>query len=250
VADKVNALHPILAPNYENNPETTESVRKIGLSSLLKQANDGEEPDLADRALDDLIKFTVGAVPVATALTGALIAPKTVTPRLEDKDEDELDARIRDKRNELAALQARMIELGLTKKANAVEDALTGTGASVLGVLTALLSVGAYSAVDNYLEKNDKNRKIVKALAEVASQNNTNIPQKLSIKLNSEGKPALSKDEQTYLKKLTDLADNADNPKKRKELPAPKSEPKALAEPPHDDFSDKLTNMKKDALFS
>lgn len=247
VKDKVNSLYTISAPNYEEDPTTTEDVRNIGLGSLLKKASGTtEDLGLVSQIWDTAKKGFRSTLPVTAFLTGAVVGPYLVRDRIKDKDKEELDEEITQKRNELAALHAKLIDLHLNKNASNKEEkpnvAAHGIGYASGAILTALFPV-VFLATKAYLEKNDKNNKIVEAGESNAARNLTNIPQRVSLKLNSEGKPARSEKEQAYVKELKALANAADDAKKEKET-------KLLETPPTEDFDDKLTYIKKDALFS
>lgn len=247
VEDKLNALYPIAAPNYDKDAKTTDEIRKIGLNEIAKQAN-GEE-STADKIKKYFELSLKGSLPIVATMTAAAVAPSLIQERLENKDEDELDVKIREKRNELDALRAKLIDLQLNKKANNEDGSSDGnpfatTTAYGLAALLAALVPGAYMVANSYLKKNDRARKIVEAGADASSRNLTNIPQRLSLKLTAEGRPALNKQEQQYVQELKELADTAaiaNVQKEIKQLEAPRSTV---------DFDDKITKVEKDALFS
>jgi hypothetical protein len=246
ISDKLNALYPITAPNYDKDVTTTTEVRKIGLTDLIKNAAGGGKPDFWKDLKEGFESTFKGSVPLLTAMTAAVVTPSLVKDRLEDKDETDLDAQIQAKRNELDALRAKLIDLQLPKKANIEKQAgwLSGISAYALAAAATALVPGAFLLTNNYLRKNDRARKIMEAGLDMSSRNLTNIPQRLSLQLTPEGRPALNREEQKYIQELKVLANQAavaNVEEQLQRLEAPKSSV---------DFEDKITNIKKDALFS
>lgn len=251
VEDKVNALYPITSPNYDADETMVNEVRKIGLNSLTKQASeDGNQDSGFSKQLRKGIELSFkGALPIIATLTAAAAAPSLVQNRLEDKDDEELEAKITAKRNELDALRAKIIDLQLSKKANGESDGrdAASTAAAIgsygLAAILAALVPGAFMVANSYLKKHDRSKSIVDAGKDAASRNLTNIPQRLSLKLNAQGRPALNKSEQKYVGELKELANQAAiaNIEEVRRLDAPKSTV---------DFDDKITKIEKDALFS
>jgi hypothetical protein len=247
VTDKLNALYPITAPNYDKDVTTTTAIRKIGLNDLAKNASDSKEsPGFLQNLADGWETTLKGSVPLLTAMTAAVVTPSLIKDRLVDKDEEELNAQIQTKRNELDALRAKLIDLQLPKKANMDKQAnfLSGISAYALAAIASALVPGAFLLTNNYLNKNDRDRKIMNAGLDAASRNLTNIPQRLSLQLTPEGRPALNKEDQKYVQELKTLANQAaiaNVEDQLRRLEAPKS---------NVDFDDKITKIKKDALFS
>jgi hypothetical protein len=246
VTDKVNSLYPFIAPNYDKDSTMTEEVRNIGLDSLTKEASFWKDfAKTAETALK-------GSLPITTALTAAIVAPSLVQERLEDKDEAELDQKITDRRNELDALRAKLIDLQLPKNAGSKDEGddagknnedVSKFLSYTLGSILAFAAPGVFLATNSYLRTNDNAYNVTKAGEASAARNLTNIPQKISLKLTSSGRPAISKAEQGYVKELKALASEAAEANIQKEV-------RQLDTPPEVDFNDKLTHMKKDALFS
>lgn len=241
VESKLNSLYPITAPNYEEDLSSVSDVRRIGLSSIAKQADafiDGR--GLLDWLKDNTEVVVKGAVPVAGALTAGAIMPVIVDKLIKKREGKRIDAENLQKRNQLAALQAKLIDLGLSKKADGIAPLSLYLGSA--GALGTVLT-GLFAA--KYFSDKDKNRKIMKALEELSAENSTNIPQRISLKLNSSGRPAVSTEDQKYIKELLDEAAKADKEadKVTKKIEAAAAEDVA-------DFSDKVTKDKKEELFS
>ena len=238
VESKLNALHPITAPNYEKDLSSVTDVRNIGLDDLTKQANAQYE----GRGLLDLIKDNAeviikGALPVGAAITAAAVTPSIIDKILEKREGKRIDAENLEKRNQLAALQAKLIDLGLTKKA----DGFT-PGSLYIGAAGAIgTSLAGLMAAKYFIDK-DKNRKIMKALEELSSENSTNIPQRISLKLNEKGRPAVDKEEQAYIKAM--LTESADADKK---IEVQKKIEQAEEQ---EDFKEKVKKLEKEELFS
>lgn len=236
IEDKVNSLYAISAPNYESDPSSITDVRKLGLDGLSKGAsfNDGSGRGVYDWIKDIGIDTVVGAIPVSAAIIAAAAASPLINKKIKKNESKTLDQEILDKRNTLAALQAKYIELGLAgglHKNNSAQDTSEGIGYLSLagGVLGATATGLLATLVYNYMNKKDNNRKTVEALEDIIAENSTNIPQRISLKLGIDGRPARTRKDQQYIEQLNEVAQSADKVS---------------------DFSDKLTEIKKDALFS
>lgn len=233
VKNKVNSLYPITAPNYAEQLSSISDVRNIGLNDLTKEA--AYDPS-SGRGLwnygVDAIKDTIWAgLPIAGAITGAVIAPTLINKILAKKEEKALDDQILERRNKLAALQAKYIELGMQKNNSASSYEGLSPYSIMLGILGASTTSLLGLAIYKYMNKTDANRKTLKVLENVMAENSTNIPQRISLKLNAEGRPARDKEDQTYIKDMNKAIASATTPENA-------------------DFDDKITKVEKDALFS
>lgn len=248
VESKVNSLYPITAPNYEKKLSSVSDVRKVGLGSLTKSASAIKGRGLYDWLKDNAEVVAKGSLPIAALITAAALTPTIVDDKLEKKNKRDIDAENLEKRNQLDALRAKMIELGLSKRADGWPPFSIGLG--TMGALGTVLA-GAFAA--KHFKDRDKSRKIMEALEGIASENSTNIPQRVSIKFNSDGRPAKSAAEQTYIKKLLEHAEKADkDDKKDEDSKKDDKDSKKLENKDSDkaDFEDKVTKMKKEELFS
>jgi hypothetical protein len=244
IKDKVNSVYPISAPNYAENLSSITDVRNLGLNSMNKDAafDPSEGRGIFDYLKDISLDTVMGAVPVAGALTAAAATPAIINKVLKRAESKKLDRDIVERRNKLAALQAKYIELGLDtglQKNNSAQDTSEGIGVwSVpLGVIGAGTTGLTAMALYKYMAKNDNHRKRMKLLEDIVAENSTNIPQEISLKLTSSGRPAKTRKDQKYIEDMEKAMKKSDK--------ANDSE-----ESEEDDFSDKLTNIKKDALFS
>lgn len=239
IKDKVNSIYPLSAPNYAENLSSVTDVRNLGLNSITKNATAPYDFN-SGRGAVDMLKDTfwdtlAGAVPVAGAVTAAAAAPVLINKVLKKSEGKKLDAEIVERRNKLAALQAKYIELGMDnglQKNNSAQDTSEGIGtySIPIGILgagaTGLLALAMYK----YMNKADNNRRRLDLLEDIIAENSTNIPQQIGLKLADNGRPAKTRKEQKYIEAMNAVITDSDKPK--------------------DDFSDKLTNIKKDALFS
>lgn len=229
VKGKVDALYP----HYEEKEQEDTSLLS-SLKALLKQANDPVVP----RQETDVLKNTLlGTLPIVTTLTGLVGGPLLVANRLKDKDKEELDAQIKDKKDRLAQLRAQIVQAQLSKQANdpSPKEAAQGIANYILGTLAAAGTIGVFGVTSHFYNKRDKAKKIMDAAESLAERNLTNIPQRISLHLTSDNKPEISKKDKEW-DRLTD-----EEPQQTLALNAP---------PINEDFSDKITKVEKDALFS
>jgi hypothetical protein len=235
--DKVNALYPISAPNYEAKPSSVSDVRALGLNKKADFVTQHQGRGFFDYLKDIGLDTLAGAVPVAGGITAAAVAPSIINQILSKMEKRKLDENILAKRNRLAALQAHAVEMGMDKNNSAAD---TSEGFGNWSVVGGVLGAGGTSLLAltllKYMNSTDNNRRTMKALEDIVAENSTNIPQRISLKLNAEGRPARTGKEQEYIKDMKKVIEEADKPKKVAEA--------------SDDFSDKLTYMKKDEIFS
>jgi hypothetical protein len=246
---KLNTLHPISTPNYDpSNVGDIRRVRNLGMDGLEKSAT--------DRGFWN--KVLIGSVPMVTLTTLTALAPKYLNKVLSDTDKGDLDRQIEEKRNILEALHAKAIDLGLEKQSN---DPFSGAIAGTLGITAALASPVLGITAYQFLKKRDEHEKMVKTMEDVAGENLTNIPQKISIQL-ANGRPSEDQGDMKYLERLEDEVKGARSVKKKetakelfeaseKLIEAPKSK-STLAEitPMLEDFDDKVTKLEKEDLFA
>lgn len=236
VNSSVNSLYPISIPNtVKNTQEEVEDARKVA-SHIAKEANDNDHRDLLERIKDSFI----GAIPVASGLTTVALMPALINKRLKDTDEETLDREIAERYNRLDALHAEAINLGLAKKAS--DPLLTAAGSS-LGAFMALLGPVAGITFYHHLKKTDKNQKIVDTMEDLAAENLTNIPQRISLKLSDNGTPVKTRKEQKAL-------ENNDQVKAKTDSNKDKEEPKKLENKETDKVEEKEKNKEKEDLFS
>jgi hypothetical protein len=240
IKNKVNTLHPIITPNYdEDNTDENEEVRLIGIK---KSANDNNDKKEAEDFVAGLKRMLVGSIPIAVGSTVALTASGAANKYLSKKESKTLDTEIAGLRNEIDALHARLIDLksakskkGLNKSANNLHEAL-GTA---LGALIAVGGPLTYITLAQHMKKSDKYERMVEAAEDLASENLTNIPQELSVRLTDEGRSAVDSTEMSYLPELIASAN-------RKAFKEPEESHKENIE----DFDDKVTKLKKEDLFA
>lgn len=229
--NKVNSLYPITAPNYSEQLSSVSDVRNLGLNNITKEA--AYDPQSGRGFFDwsvDTIKDTVTAgLPVAASITAMAVTPAIINKYIEKKEAEKLDQEILERRNKLAALQAKYIELGIQKNSSAHEY----EGFSPYSIMLGVTGAGASSllglAIYKYLNKNDNNRKVMETLEDIIAENSTNIPQHVSLKLDNNGKPARTRKDQVYIEDMKKAIDSSDK---------------------NVDFDDKITKVEKDALFS
>ena len=209
------------------------SVNSLYPSEELKASAENQETEKLDKKAsvgDTVSKIVYGALPITAGLTAGIFMPKLLMKTEEGKYKDELDKEIAAKYDKLNKLHARAVELGLSKKANTLTDVASGA----LGGALALGGPIAAHAFYKYLKKTDKNEKIVEAMEDLAAENLTNIPQRISLKLSTKGTPAKADKEP---KKV----ENKEEPKKVENKEEPKKDVDAAVS---------AQKSEKDELFS
>lgn len=204
VKSKVNAYKPHVGTTAQRDVTTEEEKQPWSqtLLALTKHANGGVK--------NVIINSIYGATPVVATLGSMWMANKIVGDNSADDYERELDTKIEEETRKLQELQEEVLAiqqtgLSLNKRAceeldyEAVESAAkkrakedkmndpnyTGVNwLSMLATVVPLASLGLASIAGvggyQYYAKNDKNRKKMSVLKEMANANLTNIPQEIT----------------------------------------------------------------------
>lgn len=228
LATKVNSIMPIARPDTtvtDDDKDTRKQLKELAMHDMLADSDMSKKA--ADNVGDFVTELLAPTIPLIGAGTAAVIANNAVDSHYINKSEEALDKQIAQYQAELESLQARILAkrvksnssvkkldtdtTDIYKTANSTLDGVNRVR-RLFGLLdddikspgdmslwdiivkypfVSSLAIGVPITAGAYMffNKNDKDRKTVNTMEDVAATNLSNVPPRLMLALDENGNP-------------------------------------------------------------